>query len=291
MIISPSHRFVYVAIPRTASKSMDEWLMRHHGGIWYGGHHDYRPIPDGARSFLVFTTVRNPYDRAVSGYFGRHWGDRPRRVEDRVAVEPPTPAVMADLIERGRNEEEKFGSYRDFIEGAGVMLLLHYERLPECLLELPFADPATVREFPHVLERGVRPAGRFEDFFDDRYEAYVWDKYRDDFRVGGYQRHDSGLPEKSPSCKLLEKEEPSQKLQVPSGVTTTLWEIAEQSRPLDESQMRICRGLFAAQARTHPVAGARERFLRASRRERFDRHFVRDHAAFVMERAGNGGSG
>jgi len=184
------------------------------------------------------------------------------------------------------NEEEKFGSYRDFVEGAGVMLLLHYERLPECLLELPFADPATVRGFPHVLERGIRPAGRFEDFFDKRYEAYVWDKCRDDFRVGGYQRHDSGLAEKSPSFKWLEKEEPGQSSQVPGDVTTTLWKMAGQSRPLDESQMRVCRDLFAAQARTHPVAGARERFLRASRRERFDRHFVRDHAAFAMEQTG-----
>ncbi|MCY4014505.1 MAG: sulfotransferase family 2 domain-containing protein [Gammaproteobacteria bacterium] len=69
MIISPSHKFVYIGIPRTASKSMNEWLMRHYGGIWYGGHHDYHGIPEDARSFLVFTTVRNPYDRAVSGFF------------------------------------------------------------------------------------------------------------------------------------------------------------------------------------------------------------------------------
>ena len=290
MIISPSHRFVYVGIPRTASKSMNEWLMRHYGGIWYGGHHDYRPIPDGARSFLVFTTVRNPYDRAVSGYFGRTWDGRPQREEDRVAVEPPTPAAIGDLIERGRDEEEKYGSYRDFIQGAGVTLLLHYERLPECLLELPFVDPATVREFPHVLERGIRPAGRFEGFFDDRYEAFVWDACRDDFRIGGYQRHDSGLPEKSPSFKWLEKK-PDPDPQVPSRVATTLWEIAGQSRPLDESRMRICRDLFAAQARMHPVAAVRERFLRASRREGFDHQFVRDHAAFVMEHAGDGSSG
>lgn len=204
MIVSPSHRFVYVGIPRTASKSMNEWLMRHYGGIWYGGHHDYRPVPDGARSFLVFTTVRNPYDRAVSGYFGRHWGERPRRVEDRVAVEPPSEAAMDELIARNR-EEERPVPYRDFIEGAGVSLLLHYERLPECLLELPFVD-SPAPEFPHVLERGIRPPGRFEDFFDPRYEAFVWDAYRDDFVVGGYRRHHSGLPEKSPGFKWLQRE-------------------------------------------------------------------------------------
>ena len=65
MIISPSHKFVYVGIPRTASKSMNEWLMQHYGGVWYGGHHDYHGIPDDARSFLVFN------DRAQSLRSGR----------------------------------------------------------------------------------------------------------------------------------------------------------------------------------------------------------------------------
>ena len=80
---------------------MNEWLIQRCGGVWYGGHHDYR-IPDGARSFLVFTTVRNPYDRAVGGYFGRTWDDRPRHTDHRVAVEPPRTKDIDDLIERGR---------------------------------------------------------------------------------------------------------------------------------------------------------------------------------------------
>lgn len=104
MIISPTHKFVYIGIPRTASKSMNEWLMRHYGGIWYGGHHDYEGIPDDARSFLVFTTVRNPYDRAVSGFFlpavgcssattpdliatARHWS-APLKTADAKILEP-----------------------------------------------------------------------------------------------------------------------------------------------------------------------------------------------------------
>ena len=135
---------------------MNEWLMQHYGGVWYGGHHDYHGIPDDARSFLVFTTVRNPYDRAVSGFFGRTWDDRPRDAELRVAVPPPTAEDIDSRIERGRDDVVP---YREFIEGAGVSLLLHFERLPECLLELPFVDPATIASFPHVLERGIRPPG------------------------------------------------------------------------------------------------------------------------------------
>ncbi len=200
MIISPSHKFVYVGIPRTASKSMNEWLMQHYGGVWYGGHHDYHGIPDDARSFLVFTTVRNPYDRAVSGFFGRVWDDRPRNVGLRVAVPPPTAKDIDARIERGR---EEVVPYREFIEGAGVSLLLHFERLPECLLELPFVNPASIASFPHVLERGIRPPGDFGDFFDDRYEAYVWDAYRDDFLVAGYERYNYGLADGSEAAKWL----------------------------------------------------------------------------------------
>ena len=204
MIISPSHRFVFVGIPRTASKSMNEWLMQHYGGEWYGGHHDYRGIPDQARSFLVFTVVRNPYDRAVSGYFGRHWGDRPRRTDLRVVVEPPTTKDIDDLIKRGQTEGAKPVPYRDFIEGAGVSLLLYFERLPECLLELPFVRASSVASFPHVLERGIRPLGGFEDFFNDRYEELVWNSHRDDFVVAGYERYNSGLPDGSMAAKWLQ---------------------------------------------------------------------------------------
>ena len=203
MIISPSHRFVYIGIPRTASKSMNEWLMRYYGGVWYGGHHDYDGIPEDALSFLVFTTVRNPYDRAVSGFFGRVWDDRPRQVDLRVAVEPPTAKDIDQLIERGRRTDAQHVSYREFIDGAGVSLLLYFERLPECLLELPFVDPATIASFPHVLERGIRPPGNFTDFFDDRYEEFIWESFRDDFEIAGYERRNAGLADAAKTAMWL----------------------------------------------------------------------------------------
>ena len=174
--------------------------------------------------------------------------------------------------------------YRDFVEGAAVSLLLYYERLPECLLELPFVDPSSVPPFPHVLERGIRPPGRFEDFFNERYEEFIWDSYRDDFLVGGYQRHDSGLADASQAARRLRAQSDSGVVHT-HGVSTTLWEIAEQPKPINDVQLRSCRELFAIQARLHPNRAMRERFAQASSAESMSREFVRNLAAFVMEPA------
>ena len=287
MIISPEHKYVYVGIPRTASKSMNEWLIQHYGGVWYGGHHDYRGIPDGARSFLVFTIVRNPYDRAVSGYFGRPWDDQPRLAECRVPIEPPTLQTIDDLIERGRASDAKPVPYRDFVEGAGVSLLLYFERLPECLLELPFVDPSSVASFPHVLERGIRPPGEFRDFFDDRYEEFIWDSDKDDFLIADYERYDTGLPDGSKAVKWLQAPPDWDvcRLCRLHGVSGTLWKIAKQSQPLSDKQIDACRGLFAVQAGVHPSPAMRVRFAKAARAERMTRRLVHELAAFAMERS------
>ena len=68
MIISDTHRYVYIGIPRTGSKSMNHWLIEHFNGRWHGGHHDYA-VPEEAADYLVFAIVRNPYDRALSSHF------------------------------------------------------------------------------------------------------------------------------------------------------------------------------------------------------------------------------
>lgn len=106
-------------------------------------------------------------------------------------------------MERGRRTDAQHATYREFIDGAGVSLLLYFERLPECLLELPFVDPATIASFPHVLERGIRPPGDFTDFFDDRFEKFVWDSNRDDFAVAGYERYNLGIADGSKAAKWL----------------------------------------------------------------------------------------
>lgn len=205
MIISKNLRYVYIGIPRTGSKSMNRWLMNHYQGEWFGDHHDWQ-VPEFAKDYLIFTTVRNPYQRAVSGYFGLLWGDDEIREELRERVPVPDKStnplvkIIQEAIARGDDMNQL-----PFVEQAGVALALYFERLPAALRELPFVDKTNVPTFPHVLERGIRPPGDFFDFFGTDDEAVFWQYSIRDFNAFGYQRFSCDLPAESPNMLHLRK--------------------------------------------------------------------------------------
>lgn len=203
MIISKTLQYVYIGIPRTGSKSMNQWLMTHYQGEWYGDHHDWQ-VPAFAKNFLIFTVVRNPYQRAVSGYFAMPWDEHEQRAESREQL--PLPDKGSNPLSKIVQEAVALGNDMNqlpFIENAGVTLALYFERLPDALRELPFVQPATLPQFPHVLERGIRPAGDFFDLFSVEDEAAFYAYSLADFTTFGYERFASGLPVTAPNALRL----------------------------------------------------------------------------------------
>ena len=228
MIISDTHKYVYIGIPRTGSKSMNHWLVENFDGRWYGGHHDYT-VPEEAAGYLVFTIVRNPYELAASGHFTVTWDDQgvteqeletcrseqerlrksraiyKTREKQRQNEMPQQSAIPLDERIRAsalRNESEGHGiNQKRFIDRGRVNLVLYFERLPECLLALPFVDANNVPPFPHHPERGIRPPGNFFDLFHGTdEEQVVWAYAAEDFEALGYRRFDCGLPEDAPNA-------------------------------------------------------------------------------------------
>jgi len=67
MILSEKHRFIYIAIAKTGTRSVYNILKEKYGGKEIGDHR--REVPEQYKQMFTFTTVRNPYDRACSAYW------------------------------------------------------------------------------------------------------------------------------------------------------------------------------------------------------------------------------
>ena len=206
MIVSDRYKYVYVAIPRTASKSMNHWLLDHYQGRTHGRHHQM-DVPEEASDYLVFTIVRNPYDLWVSYRFHVPWGDsgvkvteeeigpcgsdRERRARKMELLKtktltqprPLTPPTLSleERVAKAKTDTHVGSLQMQNIRRAGVNLVLYYERLPDCLAELPFVDVGDLPPFPRFPERGVRPAGSFFDIFPAEEEQVVWAAASEDF--------------------------------------------------------------------------------------------------------------
>jgi hypothetical protein len=212
MIISHELEYVYVGIPRTASKSVSQWLVEYYRGEWFGFHHQWR-APEQAAHYLRFTVVRNPYERSASGMFGMLWGDETPDPAKRVPSKKPPPSDKplderireaaltgnATLLHNGASVPEVGMNQSHFIRKAEISLVLYYERLPECLGDLPFVDRDQIPSLPWALERGIRPAGTFFDHFTQEDERVTWAHAAEDFQTLGYQRFDPMLPESLPN--------------------------------------------------------------------------------------------
>ena len=173
--------------------------MDHYEGEWVGEHHQWQ-VPEEAKGYLVFTLVRNPYDREMSAWYFIPWSapeDRaPMPVEDFAEGMRQTAKYRdGTVVIEGHETPEVRMNQANYVKRADVKKILHFERLPECLKELPFIDPNNMAPFPHKEERGVRPKGGFfEHFRSAEDEAGVWAYANEDFEAFGYRRYDSGGP-------------------------------------------------------------------------------------------------
>jgi len=195
---------------------MNHWLMEHFDGEWYGGHHQYQ-VPHRVRDYFIFAVIRNPYERWVSGHYAVTWDDhaptddelqpyrsKPERLikmrkvlaaaQKQIQRPAPEQSVLSleqrkmSARERNKREDHLINQAR-FVERSGVRMALYFERLPQCLSELPFVDSLQIPPFPNHPERGIRPTGDFfEQFADTDEEEIVWAHAEEDFRLIGYSR-------------------------------------------------------------------------------------------------------
>lgn len=190
MIINTKLGFVFVAVPRTASRSMHAALMRLSGSSSHGRHHS-TDIPTFASAFDVVGCIRNPYWRVWSHF--KHRKDRvPAGNCSKFVGGMDFESYLRWLASpNGSRAEELERTCPDPVDDPPVTVLLarcnvrhvvRFEELPESFLRLSFLPDGlelpSINNSTHVVSAP----------YDQRLANLVWSRYRADFQAFGYHR-------------------------------------------------------------------------------------------------------
>ena len=137
MFVCHNPKIVFVAIPKTGTRSIYAALQNNFGGSILNDH--ARKIPKTYGGYFKFCVVRNPYDRICSDYWSRC-----QREHDRYGfIENFKKRNLENNLENYLDIISLDSRHRDFeqynfIEGNNINQILHFENLQEDFNNLPF---------------------------------------------------------------------------------------------------------------------------------------------------------
>ena len=210
MIVSHKHKFIFFAVPKTATHAIREALREHTGPddweqqVLFGkqflpipelariqhGHIAVRQIqphldPDMWQSYFKFGFVRNPYDRYVSTCFFLN------RNNPEFAASAGTFMKRALTVPRFRQRVLVKPQFLQLSDSGGEIALDavgRYESLQQSYDEIceRIGIPSTDLERKNPSQHAA-----FTEYYDDEMRDIVADYYRDDLRVFRYEFPDS----------------------------------------------------------------------------------------------------
>ena len=169
MIICTDPEFVFVAMPRTASRSMHVWLRsRFPKSRAFGGHH-LAEVPEKYAGFFKFAVVRNPFALHLSHYLRRR--SRPKNNMHNLCREWSFYQYLrwlSDPLFQPIKCKEPPQSL--VLAGVEPDQVLRFETLVEGIERLPFVK-GKVTDFP--TRNANRPYDTAEHYADDRCRRLV----------------------------------------------------------------------------------------------------------------------
>lgn len=188
MIISDEFKYVFVEVPKTASKSIARFLKENYKGYSFLSQHSIT-IPSYASDYFKFTCVRNPYVRMVS-----MWYSVTQRKPEDYGLENFRDLSFESFVEgitQGISGTREFFYLRQTDFSLNIDRILWYEKLPEGLLKLPFVN--NVNSFPHLnstqTEASYNPIKRepWKNYISQKILDMINDYYFLDFLTFNYQ--------------------------------------------------------------------------------------------------------
>lgn len=213
MIINHTDKWIYLATAKTGTRSMIAWLNEHWTCEQTGGYasHDTK-IPADLRHYFTFTTIRDPYQRAVSFWWSTVIRDEGkkyalRRLCEKTYGDHSLESLMKLLVDSPREGEFRLGhhgslSQVEFLGHNRIDLTLRTESFPDCLLRLPFCRPVQAETLQHK-NRSADDVGykHWEEFLTPRIVHLIGQWAYDDFARFGYAFRRRCLYERSGGLK------------------------------------------------------------------------------------------
>jgi hypothetical protein len=149
MIYSNSNKILFIAIPKTGTRSVYKYFERFKDSRIY---QDHAKVIPGFDDYYKFTIVRNPYDRLVSA-----WWSTCKRGNDRYGYKKVIKTNGdVDFNDVCRNLKKLVNTIRvphlhlqtDWLEKNSINKIIRYENLNNEWLDLPFN--VNKKPLPHI---------------------------------------------------------------------------------------------------------------------------------------------
>lgn len=225
MIISHTHKFIFIKSTKTAGTSVEAALSnycsgddivtplgdfsfnRDESGAWvhksmnagnYHQHDDALTIknslpPEIWNGYFKFSIARNPWDRTLSRFFWNHRNDPNLKPHKRfyhllgIPFDELAPARKA--FARFLRDEEWDTNDRFYIIDGKLCVdyVIRYEHLADDLLEVCRRVGLPALKLPN-LKSGFRKGGHhYSEYYDEHSRILVAEKHQNDIRLFGYR--------------------------------------------------------------------------------------------------------
>lgn len=228
MIISHTHRYIFIKSLKTAGTSLEAALSnscsgddivtplgdyefnRDETGAWvhkamnpaqYEQHDDAKTIrdslpPDTWDNYFKFSITRNPWDRALSHFFWEHRQDQalmpPKRIYHNLGVPyddfTPVKRKFAEYVRSGTLENND----RFYVDGDTLCVdfMIRYEHLADDSNAVCARVGVPSAQLPR-LKSGIRKGKRhYSEYYDDETRDIVAEIHRNDIRLFNYRFED-----------------------------------------------------------------------------------------------------
>lgn len=194
MIISDKYKYIFISTQKTGSQSFFKFLPEHFNGVRnnVGGHHSTQiPKNIDINEYTIFSTCKNPYERAFSIWFVL-MNNKPYKVEWLKILKDDTFLTFCKFISEHGNSplpvkrapSVAIPQYIWYTYLPEKTIPLHIENIDEEFNKLPFVDKKV--KIPRINKKGTELT--FKDAASDEIVHYLNIWANEDFEKFGYER-------------------------------------------------------------------------------------------------------